>query len=146
MTSMDALLRNPYTADVGQLVDLEQELESDVLSHFPSDLGAIVLKSPNVDGQFGAIGRCLEISKGFAEMAKTSETSEQASRFIYVFDKDAPRLITHSTRIIQPNDYSQLAAVEEIMDDLADQVDLGDVMAYHGVEDLTRCIFISTDL
>lgn len=135
-----------YSATPEKIAHLEQELDANVATNIPENLGAIVLASPARTGHYGAIGRSLEIAKGFDEMAQTLPTFEAASKFVYIFDKDAERYVAHSTRLIQPHDNRQLAAVEEIMNDLEGQVDLGDALAYHDVNDLTRCIFISTDL
>lgn len=146
MATIESFPSTAYLSDTEQILALEQELAADVFHETKEYLGAVVLRSPDANGHFGAIGRSLEMATGFTEMAQTSSVFEETSKFIYIFDREAERYITHSTRIIQPNDERQLAAVEEIMQDLEGQVDLGQAMTHHRIKDVTRCSFVSTDL
>lgn len=127
---------------------LLQDLASDISYLMPDDLSAVILHSPDVRGRFGAIGRSLEVYKGFKEMPEYMSTLETSSYFIYILDKNSKskRTVVHCTRFIKPAVQNSQVVTEEIANEVKGQASLEEIMRYHHVDTPMACLFVTTDL
>ncbi|HJP81834.1 MAG TPA: hypothetical protein VJ841_05555 [Candidatus Saccharimonadales bacterium] len=136
-----------YCRSPRELSEIEQDLSVEVAKETDKSFGMVLLDSPSTDGYFGAIGRSLEVQRGFGEMPEDMDGLEHTSKFIYTYDYlDGTFRVTHSMRYLEPLAERPLEVVQSLLGDLEGQVTLEEVAEYHAIDNPGLCLYVTTDL
>lgn len=149
-----AVSRGDYHLPAEQLDALEASIVASVRDaiHDQSSVAVLLVSGEDEFAAFGRTSETLGFSFEDYDFAEGMARYEETSQFLLTLDLDTAR-VAHVKRIVTPlPPFTEGETGIEVLDDRAIAADvrerarLADLLALHGIGDLSRCITVATNL